>query len=487
MYLIKLNSSGYLCGTLPATGGAANTGGVSGSGGGGAGLTTGNVSTGGVENSGGTMTTICSCSVPTAVMSGNSSICQGQSTNITISISGASGPYTYSYTANGQNFGPFNSSTSPITITVSPNANTTYEVTSVNAGGCSGTVSGSAIVTVFPLPTAVISGSTSICKGDTANIIVTISGGPGPYTFTYNPGGITIISATNPIVIPVSPVSTTTYQLISMSNANCAGNVSGSATITVNSLPSATITPSGPTTFCSGESVELSVSVGANKIYQWKKGGVNIPGATLSDYTATVGGNYKVRVTNTVTGCSKTTSNATVVTVNPLPNATITPQGPTTFCAGGSVVLKANAGTGLTYQWKKGGNNIAGATNINYTASLGGNYKVKVTNSSGCSKLSSGVTVTVPCREEEIISENAFNVKVFPNPSSGDVTLEFSNPGLEKISISVFDMIGKMILSAETTGHQFILNNDRLTPGIYSAMITNGRNKKVLKLIKTNP
>ena len=401
VYLVKLNSSGYLCGTLPATGGAANTGGVSGSGGGGAVLTTGNISTGGSEDSGGSLATICSCSVPTAVMSGNSSICQGQSTNITISISGAPGPYAYSYSANGQNFGPFNSLTSPITITVSPNVSTTYLVTSVNAGGCSGIVS-------------------------------------------------------------------------------------GSATITVNSLPSATITPSGSTTFCSGESVELSVPYGANKTYQWKKGGANISGATLSDYTVTVGGNYKVTVTNTVTGCSKTSTNPTVVTVNPLPNATITPQGPTTFCAGGSVILKANAGTGFIYQWKKGGNNIAGATNMNYTASLGGIYKVRVTNSNGCSKMSSGVTVTVPCREDKIIPENTFEIKVFPNPSSGDFILEFSNPGLEKISIQIFDVIGKMILPAETTGHQFILRNEELNPGIYSAVITDGENKKVLRLVKTN-
>src|SRR6185436_1486126 len=266
-------------------------------------------------------------------------------------------------------------------------------------------------------------------------------------------------------------------------NNSCGSDISSPVTVTANSLPSAAITPSGSTTFCSGESVELTVPYGANKTYQWKKGAVNISGATLSDYTTTVGGNYKLIVTNTVTGCSKTSTNPTVVTVNPLPNATITPQGPTTFCAGGSVVLHANTGTGLIYQWKKGGNNIGGATNINYTASLGGNYKVRVTNSSGCSKMSSGVTVTVPCREEEI-SENDFSVKVFPNPSSGDFVFDLKDVSVEKISIDLYDMVGKLILSETKNNSPFTLQIPRLAPGIYSAIIVNGENKKILKLIK---
>ncbi|MEP7170005.1 MAG: hypothetical protein ABI855_11595, partial [Bacteroidota bacterium] len=123
-----------------------------------------------------------------------------------------------------------------------------------------------------------------------------------------------------------------------------------------------------------------------------------ISGATLSSYTATTGGNYKVIVTNIVTGCSKTTTSATMVTVNALPVATITPQGPVTFCSGGSVLLKGNYGAGFTYQWKKGGNDIPGATTKNYTASIAGAYKIKVTNNYGCAKLSTGVTVTVPCK-----------------------------------------------------------------------------------------
>src|SRR5262249_20284072 len=151
------------------------------------------------------------------------------------------------------------------------------------------------------------------------------------------------------------------------------------------------------------------------------KGNANISGATLSSFSATATGSYKVIVTNTATGCSKTSA-ATSVTANPLPQATITPQGPTTFCAGGSVVLQANTNVGLTYKWKKGNAYISGATLSAYTATQQGNYKVEVTNGNACSKLSAAVMVTVPCKE----GENGFAVdliSIYPNPANSEVNI----------------------------------------------------------------
>lgn len=59
------------------------------------------------------------------------------------------------------------------------------------------------------------------------------------------------------------------------------------------------ITASGPTTFCSGGSVVLTVSVegGDIKTIQWKKNGADISGATSYSYTATTSGNYTASTT----------------------------------------------------------------------------------------------------------------------------------------------------------------------------------------------
>ena len=219
-----------------------------------------------------------------------------------------------------------------------------------------------------PSATITPGGPVSFCSG--GNIALNANTGAG-LTYQWKLNTADISGATNSSYTATAAGSYT----VVVTNP-CGSATSSAVTVTVNPLPSATITPAAPTTFCSGGSVVLNAPVAANRSYQWKKGANLIAGATQSSYSATTGGNYKVIVTNTVTGCSKTTASATTITVNALPAATITPQGPTTFCAGGSVVLAANTGTGLTYQWKKGSNFISGATLSNYTATTGGNYKV---------------------------------------------------------------------------------------------------------------
>ncbi len=76
------------------------------------------------------------------------------------------------------------------------------------------------------------------------------------------------------------------------------------------------------------------------------------------------------------------------------PVATITPQGSTAFCSGGSLNLTASTGIGYTYQWFRNGTAISNATASSYSATLAGNYTV-VISSNGCSSTSAATTVTV--------------------------------------------------------------------------------------------
>jgi len=342
------------------------------------------------------------------------------------------------------------------------------------ANSCVISYSDSTLVTTAPSATITAGGSTTICSGSivqlNANTIIN-----GAYQWKNN--GNNISGATGQ---SYNASSAGSYTVV-ITNA-CGTATSSAVAVTVNPLPSATITPAGPTTFCSGGSVVLNAPVAPNRSYQWKKAANLISGATLSSYTATAGGKYKVIVTNTVTGCSKTTSSATVVTANALPSATITPQGPTTFCAGGSVVLAANTGTGLTYKWKKGASYIPGATLENYTATTGGNYKVEVTNANGCSKTSANVTVTVPCREGEIISENNFNVNIFPNPNHGEFTIRFSNKPSAPVQIQLTDAIGNVVKKLETMDESLIVKESNLAEGIYFLSLKN-KNGVLLKKI----
>ena len=167
--------------------------------------------------------------------------------------------------------------------------------------------------------------------------------------------------------------------MLIVTNANNCKATSAATTVAVNALPTATITPSGSTTIISGGSVDLQANAGAGLSYVWNNGTTIITGETAQTYTATTAGSYSVEETN-ANNC-KATSVATRVTVNALPTAAITSTTPTTFCAGGSVVLTASAGS--SYFWKNG------------TATTAGSYTVEVTNANNCKATSAATAVSV--------------------------------------------------------------------------------------------
>ncbi|MEO5673049.1 MAG: GEVED domain-containing protein [Chitinophagales bacterium] len=211
---------------------------------------------------------------------------------------------------------------------------------------------------------------------------------------------------------------------------------------------SATVTPAGSVAFCKGTPFTLTANGGTGITYQWLKNSASISGATGMTYSPAQTASYSVRETNSFS-CTAT-SPVTSVTVNPLPSATITTQGSLDICAAGSVVLQANSGAGLTYQWKKGTNNLSGATGQSYTATTTGTYKVVVTNSNGCSKTSAGKNVTKSCKEN-FVSESISTalLVLYPNPSDGAFVLELqlqNMPSSGNAVLIIANTLGQIIL-----------------------------------------
>jgi hypothetical protein len=260
-----------------------------------------------------------------------------------------------------------------------------YYVAQTIGGGCESTRAAIA-VTVNPMPTATVtnSGATTICQGQ----LLTLSANTGTgLTYQWKNNGSNIAGET---AATFAPTTSGAYTVVVTNASNC--SVTSAATnVTVYASPTATIT-SAATTVCQGQNVVLNATTGAGLAYQWQKEGSNLSGATNANYTATTSGSYTVIVTN-ANNCN-TTSAATVVTITPAPTATISSTS-TQICQGGSLVLNANTGTGLTYQWQKEGSNLAGETNPNYTATTIGTYTVIVTNAAGCSQTATAITITV--------------------------------------------------------------------------------------------
>ncbi|MBK9012718.1 MAG: gliding motility-associated C-terminal domain-containing protein [Saprospiraceae bacterium] len=108
------------------------------------------------------------------------------------------------------------------------------------ADACLDVSSGTPIV-FYEIPTATLTGDAQICEGASTNLSVLLTG-LGPWTITYQAAGgqpITANAISSPFTIPINPITTYTYNLVSVSNAFCAGTVTGSAVIGVNNPPTA--------------------------------------------------------------------------------------------------------------------------------------------------------------------------------------------------------------------------------------------------------
>jgi hypothetical protein len=330
-------------------------------------------------NSSATIVTINPLPINTITPGDATTFCQGDSITLTASMADF---YLWSNNATTQS------------ITVSNSGN--YSVTVTDASGCSAT-SSAVTVTVNSLPTATITpdGATTFCQED----FVTLTASSADSYLWSNDAttqSITISNAGN-------------YS-VTVTDASGCSKTSSATTVTVNLLPIVTITPGSATTFCEGNSVVLTASSGAS--YLWSNN------ATTQSITVLRSGNYSVMVTD-ASGCSATSS-ATIVTVNTLPIAAITPDGATTFCEGNSVTLTASSEA--SYLWS---NN---ATTQAITVSSSGNYSVTITNANGCSMASSETTVTV----------NA-------------------------LPIATITVSGATLTSSSTTGNQWYLNGDAIS------------------------
>ncbi|MCS6917615.1 MAG: MopE-related protein [Chitinophagales bacterium] len=211
------------------------------------------------------------------------------------------------------------------------------------------------------------------------------------------------------------------------------------------STVTATVTPSGTVYECKGKKVKLTANSGNGLSYQWLKNGSAIAGATGKTYSTkkNESGNFSVVVTNSQQ-CSST-SEATSVQRYEKPDAVITPLGSTDLCATGSVVLQANSGSGLSYQWVKGTSTISGATQMTYTATQTGTYKVVVTNSNGCSETSSGVKVTKNCRMNN--TGDSLYIVLYPNPNSGRFQLSVPNGAAGPLHVKIFNLSGRLVFA----------------------------------------
>jgi gliding motility-associated-like protein len=269
-----------------------------------------------------------STAITSAVLSGNATICNGQTTNLVVNITGGTGPYSFTITGLGLVSG-YNSGAN---IPVNPSVTTNYSLSGnvTDALGCLGAGSGAATVTISPAPTGSIAAApATICAGATANLTFTLAGS-GPFNVAYSDGASTfnLTGINNGHTASVSPTATTTYTITSITDAtSCPGIISGApATITVSpTITAATL--SGNATICAGGSSNLSVNiVGGTAPYSFTIAGVGLitnynSGSPILAAPSTTT-NYTILGSVTdASGCTVAGSGSATITVNPIPTS----------------------------------------------------------------------------------------------------------------------------------------------------------------------
>lgn len=321
----------------------------------------------------------------------------GSSVTLSVSASGT-GPFAYQWRKNGVPISGATGSTlalNPIQLT---DAGTFSVVVSNSAGS---TTSDAAVLSVDPAPVAPSITTQpvgqTILAGQSATFTVVANGTP-TLTYQWRKNGLDIGGATQvSYAIPVSTTADSGGYSVVVSNS-AGSTTSGSAALTVNPLP---VAPSITT-----QPVAQTVNVGSNVVfsvvasgvpapaYQWRKDGVNISGATSATLTLNNvqlgdSGGYSVRVSNSA---GTVYSNNPQLTVNPLPVApSITTQPQSQAAVVGNDVTFMVVATGSpapTYQWRKYGAPISGATNSTFTLTNvqltdAADYTVTVSNLAG--------------------------------------------------------------------------------------------------------
>ena len=289
--------------------------------------------------------------LPSIVFSGNTSICQGQSSTIV-----ATGGNTYVW------------NTGATTNSINVSEPGVYKVNVTNSLNC--TRSDSVTVVVWDNPTVSVDGSSLLCQGATATLTAS-----GAETYLWNTGetGSSIL---------VMPEQTTTYNVTGYDANGCSTTVS--KVVNVEALPQVYI--SGVLAICHGESTTLTASDAHS--YSWSTG------STANSITVSNQGVYTVTVSS-ATGCQSMAS----VTVEDRPMPVFNLSGNSFLCENTTEVLSVTGDN--EYVWN------TGETTSQITISTGGVYTVTATNNYNCSQSASVNVTLLPSPNITIVGESS--------------------------------------------------------------------------------
>jgi len=219
----------------------------------------------------------------TANAGSDQTIQYGTSTLLNGVASNGSGSYTYHWEPASMLVNP--NIQNPVTINLTSLVQFALTVTD-GVSGCTGSDQVLITVTGEQLSVDATATPSTVCAGDSVQLMAIVSGGSGNYTYSWNsnPSGFNSTIA-NPVVYPTI---STTYTVVVNDGFN---NISDWVSVTVNPLPETPTTPTGPDTVdvanTSSSIYTTTVSATASS-YVWELLPVNAGVISGNDFTGIV-------------------------------------------------------------------------------------------------------------------------------------------------------------------------------------------------------
>ena len=324
---------------------------------------------------------------------------------------------------------------------VSPTTTTSYSITGTSAQGCVNSNAVVSTVSVSAKPTVSVNIG-AICSGKSFTIV---PGGASTYTIT---GGS----------FNVSPTATTNYSVTGTSAQGCMSSNVAVSTVSVNALPAISVNSGA---ICSGKTFTINPT-GANT-YTITGGSFNVsPTATAS---------YSVTGTS-AQGCVSSNAVVSTVSVNALP--LINASGSNSIiCVGELVTLTANGGT--SYVWSTG----ATSASIAVSPSATTNYTVTGTGSNGCSSTAIITQSVNLCTGIESLNNTKAFI-VYPNPTSGIITLKLSSDA----QVIITNDMGQQLFNQSFTQNEHSIDLSHVATGMYIVTVVCKDQHQFFKLVK---
>lgn len=372
--------------------------------------------------------TLFTAPTPSVSANGPTTFCQG----LSVELAAQSGFTSYQW-SNGDS-----------TQTTDATTAGGYTVTVTDSNGCKGTSSPPVTVNVNPglTATATAVGATSVCAGQT----VQLTAGPSNASYQWSNG-----DSTDTTTITTSG----TYFVVATDSNGCL-DTSNTVQVSIGS-PSASITASGPTTICQGDSVTLTATTG--NAYSWSTGD------TTQSITVDTSGSYDVAVTF-AGGCTDS-AQAIAITVASPPTASF---GHTTSNLQATFADSSIGAT--TWSWNFGDGNTDTVQNPTHTYAANGTYTVSLIISNGVcyDTTTQEVTVLLVSTMATITFEQ---LNIFPNPFGKEINVTFTSSHQGDLLIQLLDLPGRVIaalpsqrIQAGRFDHKWILN-EQLPNGTY--------------------